>query len=112
MNTKSPLKTRRGWRQGAELAIAMLEQAEQCGTDECFELDSTNRNGAPQRNLVLEYFRRIRSLNDPRAEEAFCSMLTYYIGACAGGGIPDLETLDPYVRRPIETVTTLAGDAR
>lgn len=95
------LSGRQAWRKGADLALELLENAANA-LDE-MALDDDRRDGRPQHNIMLNYLRRIRVLNDPRIDAAFCAVLTDYIAGGESGGTPDVNFLRKLSQRPIAT---------
>lgn len=88
------------WRQGVQLAIDMLEAADDL--DE-MSLSDRNRGGRPQKNVVATFLQRLRAINDRRVEAAFGAVLSDYIAGAEDGGVPDLALLHRLAQWPIET---------
>ena len=88
------------WRQGADLAIELLEEASE-NAEACM-LDGEGRSTAvPQHNFVGRYLRTVREIGDTRIEAAFGAVLSDYIASCQDGGVPDVKLLRRLSRRPV-----------
>lgn len=102
-NVRSPadLSNLRTWRQGADLALELLEEAD-LGA---MALNRRDRDdGRPhQDNLLLRYLLRLRRVDDARVEAAFCAVLTDFIASCRDGGVPDVSLLRRLSRKPVAT---------
>jgi hypothetical protein len=80
------------WRAGADLALALIEDAADVGDTAKHEAQY-REPGKPQNNFVASYLERVARFGDPRATEAFAAVLSEYISSCEGGGVPDVEFL-------------------
>ena len=87
------------WWQGAQLAIDMIEVADDL--DE-MSLDGQNREGRPQKNVVAPYLRQLRAIGDPRVELAFAAV-TEYLASAEAGVVTDHEFLQEPARVPVAT---------
>jgi hypothetical protein len=71
---------------GRALAVELLETLEN-GDNVSFTLAAEYHPGREQDNILARYIRTIK--DNPDLIEGFGAVLTDYIAACAGGGIPD-----------------------
>lgn len=99
------------WRTGADLALALLEDADTVG--QAASLEAKYRAaGKPQENFVLGYLDQVARLGDRKITEAFAAVLSEYISDCAGGGVPYLHVMREIAASPPSPGTgEMADDA-
>lgn len=95
------------WQLGVNFAICLLIETERA-LDE-MALDSSCRDGRPQNNVVLRYFKRLRAFNDPRVETAFSAVLTEHIAGATSGCVLDTKHIRRQARRRIATTAEIPG---
>lgn len=71
---------------GRALAVELLETLEG-GDNDAYTIAAEFHPGAEQDNIIARYIRAIK--DNPDLIEGFGAVLTDYVAACAGGGIPD-----------------------
>ena len=77
-------------RDGRKLAIAMLRQAREVGTNAAI-IKAERLNAAPQNNFVLGYIWTVREANDPKFEAEFCAVLSDVLARRVEGQEPSIE---------------------
>ena len=84
------------WRQGADLAIELLEEI---NIDQV-TLEDSVRDGRPQDNAVYRFMCKARQGGEPQLM-AFCAVLSEYVGSAADGSCLDVSFVAKLARRPV-----------
>jgi hypothetical protein len=95
------------WQRGADLAIALLRDAERTSLDDA-DLKDDCRGGRPQHNIALSHLIRLRAIDDERVVSAFASVLTAYLVGTQRSGVPDVDAFAQEARTPIATTAEVA----